>query len=634
MSILQANCPSCAAPIEFKAGSTIVLVCPFCRSAIARTDKKLEDLGKVADIAESESPLKINLKGAFKENKFELTGHAQLKHELGGVWDEWYATFSNGWVGWLAEAQGKFYLTFYQPLKSGVRVPDFENLQPGQTVSEIPNNTPLMVTEKGTATAVAADGEIPYKLIPNERSNYADLAGKDGAFATIDYSANPPWVFAGQEVSLADIGLADAKPAVREAKRVAVGAMNCPNCAGSLKLIAPDKTERVTCPSCNSLLDVNQGNLKFLHTLAKIENPFVLPIGAEGVFANDVKMNIIGVVVRSVTIEGEKFFWHEYLLYNPSIGFRWLVHSDNHWNFVEPINAAEITVLGNKASYNGSTFKIFQDAPAVVEYVQGEFYWRVEQGETVRAVDYVNAPFMLSCEQTSSEINWSLGTYLTNAEVKKAFDVSDLPKPSNVAPNQPFVGGFYIKWGFALLALLCFIALLMIPLGGLSSNVLSQQITLPPMTNPAAPQTMFSQPFDLKANRNVKISASAPVNNSFADLDVDLINEQNNEVESINIPIEYYAGVEDGESWSEGGQMQDATISALPAGKYSLRVEGTWQNFQQELPVTVRVQQNVSRGINFWLSFFLLALLPVWGLIRKFIFESRRWQDSMFTNNG
>lgn len=634
MSVLQANCPSCAAPIEFKSGSTIVLVCPFCRSAVARTDKNLEDLGKVADIVESESPLKIGLKGTFKGNRFELTGRAQLKHELGGFWDEWYATFSNGWVGWLAEAQGKFYLTFYQPLPANAPIPTFGNLQVGQTVSEIPNTVPLVVTEKGTATSIAADGEIPYKLVPNERSDYADLSGAGNAFGTIDYSMSPPWVFVGQQVSLAEIGLADAKSATRKARRVAVGAMGCPNCGGSLELNAPDKTERVTCPFCHSLLDVNQGNLTFLRSLAKMEYPFVFLIGAEGTIAGDVKFKIIGAIIRSVSIEGETYLWDEYLLYNPQIGFRWLVYSDNHWNFVEPINAAEVIVNGNIVSYNGSTFKIFQDAPARVEYVQGEFYWRVEQGETVRAVDYVAPPLMLSQEITSNEINWSLGTYLTNAEVERAFGISDLPKPFSVAPNQPFTGGFYIKWGFALLGLLCLIAILMIPLGGLSNNVLSQQIILPPMTNATAPQTIFSQPFDLKGNRNVKITASAPVNNSFADLDIDLINEQNNEVESVNVPIEYYAGVDEGESWSEGGQTQDATISSLPAGKYSLRVEGTWQNFGQPLPVDVRVEQNVWRGVNFWLSFFLLALLPVWALIRKFIFESRRWSESMLSGSS
>ncbi len=90
-------------------------------------------MGKVAEIADSESPLKLGLQGEFKGHKFELTGRAQLKHELGGFWDEWYATFSNGWVGWLAEAQGKFYLTFYQPLPEDVQVPPFQSLQIGQT---------------------------------------------------------------------------------------------------------------------------------------------------------------------------------------------------------------------------------------------------------------------------------------------------------------------------------------------------------------------------------------------------------------------------------------------------------------------------------------------------------------------
>ena len=73
MSVLQASCPSCAAPIEFKAGSTIVVVCPFCRSAVGRTDRGLEDIGKVAEIADSESPLKLGLKGEYKGARFELT---------------------------------------------------------------------------------------------------------------------------------------------------------------------------------------------------------------------------------------------------------------------------------------------------------------------------------------------------------------------------------------------------------------------------------------------------------------------------------------------------------------------------------------------------------------------------------
>src|SRR5437868_2826917 len=206
MSVLQANCPSCGGAVQFTAGSTIVVVCPYCRSAIARTDRGLEDIGKVAEIADSESPLKLGLKGVYKDTRFELTGRAQLRHELGGYWDEWYATFSNGWVGWLAEAQGRFYMTFYQPLPDGAALPSFAGLQLGQTVPEIPGPTPMMVQEKGRGTAVGADGEIPYKLSPGEQFEYADLAGKNNTFATIDYSLDPPWVFVGNQVTLAEIG--------------------------------------------------------------------------------------------------------------------------------------------------------------------------------------------------------------------------------------------------------------------------------------------------------------------------------------------------------------------------------------------------------------------------------------------
>jgi hypothetical protein len=151
------------------------------------------------------------------------------------------------------------------------------------------------------------------------------------------------------------------------------------------------------------------------------------------------------------------------------------------------------------------------------------------------------------------------------------------------------------------------------------------------MANATAPQTVFSQPFDLKGNRNVRITANAPVSNSFADLDIDLINDQSQEVESVNVPIEYYSGVEGGESWSEGGQTQDATLSALPGGKYTLRVEGTWQNWQQAMPITVKVEQNVNRGVNFFCALVALALVPIFGLIRKWSFESSRWKDSMFS---
>lgn len=648
MSVLTANCPSCAGPIEFKSGSSIVVICPFCRSAVARNDKNLEDLGKIADIAESQSPLKMGLRGEWDGHRFELTGRAQIKHQMGGFWDEWYATFSNGWVGWLAEAQGKFYLTFFKPLAEGTQIPNFEQLQVGQPVEGITSKTPLVVAEKGTSSYVAAEGEIPYKLAPGELSDYADLSGKDGIFATIDYSGSQPMVFFGNEVTLADIGLSDARSAEREAREVSAQGMSCPNCGGALELRAPDKTERVTCPFCNSLLDVNQGNLRFLQVLKdkKPKLEYVLEIGAKGSFKefyDGAEFEIIGMMTRSVKIEGVHYYWNEYLLYNPKIGFRWLVHSDNHWNFVEPVNVADVensyalTGMKPQVSFNGRTFKIFQDSPATVGFVRGEFYWAVKVGETVRAADFISPPYMLSQELTDKEVTWSLGTYIKRKEVEKAFGVSIPGDTWNVAPNQPFPSGSLIKYGFALLALLMLVGIFMIPLSGLSGTVLNQELLLQPLPRANAGQVVVSQPFDLKANRNVRVTASAPVSNSWTELSIDLIAKKagaTDEVEAITIPIEYYYGVSDGESWTEGGQTNDATISAVPEGSYELRIEGSWQNWTKPMPIRVKVEQNVTRGMNFWAAFIVLAIVPILTLFRKFSFEAKRWSESMFGSSS
>src|ERR1044071_4175424 len=177
---LRASCPACGAEVLFKTGSSVVVVCEFCRSVVARTDRGIEDAGKVADIVESGSPLQTGLRGVFLGVACERTGRAQLQHAAGGFWDEWYAAFADGRWGWLAEAQGRFYLTFQIQVPSPNALPSFDSLQLGQPVWAIPAQTPPVVAEKGTGRMLAAAGEIPYLLTPGETYQYADLSGAGG----------------------------------------------------------------------------------------------------------------------------------------------------------------------------------------------------------------------------------------------------------------------------------------------------------------------------------------------------------------------------------------------------------------------------------------------------------------------
>jgi hypothetical protein len=83
----------------------------------------------------------------------------------------------------------------------------------------------------------------------------------------------------------------------------------------------------------------------------------------------------------------------------------------------------------------------------------GEFYWRVEVGESVRTADFIAPPQMLSFEWSStgksSELNVSLGTYLKVEEVETAFKLKGLRRPWGVGPMSPApVTGFgiYLAW--------------------------------------------------------------------------------------------------------------------------------------------------------------------------------------------
>ena len=50
------------------------------------------------------------------------------------------------------------------------------------------------------------------------------------------------------------------------------------------------------------------------------------------------------------------------------------------------------------------------------------------------------------------------------------------------------------------------------------------------------------------------------------------------------------------------------------------------------MPVSVKVEQNVNRGVNFICAFLILLIVPILGLIRKVSFEGGRWKDSMFSS--
>lgn len=650
-----ANCPTCGGPIEFKIGSSMLVVCPHCRSAVARLDRDLKDLGKVAALVDTDSPLTIGLAGRYQGKPFRLTGRAQMRHALGGVWDEWYAAFDDNRWGWLAEAQGRFYMSFEQKLQ---HLPDYDSLTVGEPVPKLV--TPLVVAEKGSAHYISADGEIPFALVPDSELIYADLSGSEGVFATLDYSDAEAVMYAGNEVSLKDLALDAGGAQPRPEKRVAVTHLGCPNCGGALALRAPDATERVGCPYCGSLIDCTQGKFTLLHALdKKVEHPLI-PLGAEAEFEGT-KQIVIGYMKRSCIVEGVKYFWKEYLLYSKTLGFRWLVHSDFHWTYVRPLQTAQVRADAKTAVYNGTIFKRFQDAPATVESVLGEFYWKVEAGETVATSDFVSPPLMLSSERTNyaqksgqqsgGEIAWSLGEYVQPDEIKTKFKLQGIPQPSTVGACQPNPHqGWGKRWLLGLAAVFGLTIFLMIVKP--DRTIVDQDITFEaqPAVKSAVPATnaatttgpesadvgavWLSEPFEVNPRQKISIEAKTRLNNSWMALEGALIDDSRGDVQPFDLNVEYWSGSDSDGSWSEGSQEGSVYLPAQPGGKYLLRLEGHWEKMTSPQTFHLKVEQTAIDPIFLFLTMFCVSILPLIMIVLKFRFENRRWSESMYGPKG
>jgi hypothetical protein len=448
MKRIEAPCPSCGAPVGFTASVSLATVCEHCQSVVARADRKLEDLGKVAALVETASPLAVGIEGVYRGKSFVLVGRVQYPHASGAVWDEWYAAFPNDRWGWLAEAQGRFMFTVNRRLKDTARLPTLESLRPGAEL-KLDDGPPFVVNEAGEARLIAARGELPFRPDFSRPHRYADLSGAGQRFATLDYNGPATAVFIGDMTTLDQLKISPVIDDESQLVKV-IGALPvaCPQCGGALEIKVPEKTERVVCPYCHGESDFEQGNLKYLRQPEMTNARPLIPLGRTGNFRGADQI-VIGFMQRSVRVEGREFFWTEYLLHSEKLGFRWLVNDSGHWTYVDQVSPGEVRRGSGSGSvyYAGHSYRLFQRCPATVRCVIGEFFWKVVVGEQAMVSDYIAPPESLSEEialfsdasagGSAVEATFSHGVYVPHDEVARAFAVRLAAPGWGVKPNQP-----------------------------------------------------------------------------------------------------------------------------------------------------------------------------------------------------
>lgn len=419
-----------------------------------------------------------------------------------------------------------------------------------------------------------------------------------------------------------------------------VKALSCPNCGGTVEIRGFGHALNAVCVQCLSVLDTQHPGLRILQQFGEAQRfQPAIPLGTRGKFQGT-DWEAIGFQVREIEADGALYRWHEYLLFNPCRGFRYVTLYDGHWNWIRTVPGLPQPAGGARAavSYQGRKYSHFQTSEAKTIFVMGEFPWQVRVGETASVADFVAAPWLLSSEKTAEEITWSLGEYTPGETVWKAFRLpGSPPRPQGVYANQPSPFHSRVKSAWLMFGLffLAWIALFVVVAGvSPEQEVFEQRYSF---ASSAPGEHSFVTPvFELKGRPStVEVDVDTDLENDWAFFNFALIEEQSGHAYDFGREVSYYAGRDSDGSWSEGGKHDSVLIPAVPAGHYYLRVEPEMSapsdggdTGPHSMNYTLKIRRGVPAMGWFGLGFLALLIPPVFVSLRSFGFERRRWQES------
>ena len=187
---MEAKCPGCGATVLLRGATSVFTVCSHCQATIIRNGVTLEQIGSVAIVDESWSPIQMSTSGDYKGAKFIVAGRVRQRWER-GVWNEWNLAFNDGTQGWLCEAQGFYGIT--RPVESAA--PLLQSLTVGESIN-LAKNT-FAVQDIKSARCDFFEGELPFRAEIGREVTTVDLTGRGNIFASIEYSADGARTFVG-----------------------------------------------------------------------------------------------------------------------------------------------------------------------------------------------------------------------------------------------------------------------------------------------------------------------------------------------------------------------------------------------------------------------------------------------------
>ncbi|WBV55684.1 DUF4178 domain-containing protein [Chryseobacterium daecheongense] len=314
------------------------------------------------------------------------------------------------------------------------------------------------------------------------------------------------------------------------------------------------------CRSCANLINVHK-NASSRVVKKPVEN-VVLDIGRKGII-NDTEYSVVGIIVRKY---GSSIYWREYYLKDEKRNDAFLSESNGHWIFLLPLAKENLRTKSSKQIFRDQkTYRWYETTQCYIDAAAG-FFEDALNFNLATYKEYVNGTEMISQEQSVSATEYFVGNHVSKHTIKRAFKIPHLPNYSGIGIVQPFY--FNLKQAINILCIVALlICLLQLYVYTSRSNytVFEQTVKFEDVKN----KEMVSKSFSLSGgSAPLKVNLHSAVDNSWANVQLSLVNENTNEVVYTSKDIEEYHGYEDGENWSEGSTSEEFNLCGISSGKY------------------------------------------------------------------
>ncbi|PWW30069.1 DUF4178 domain-containing protein [Chryseobacterium sp. AG844] len=334
----------------------------------------------------------------------------------------------------------------------------------------------------------------------------------------------------------------------------------CPACESENTLDLTFPVEEYVCDTCSYLIDV-AWNKKIKHLKVPTEN-VVLDIGQKGKI-DGTEYTVVAITVKKY---GNSIFWREYSLKDSKGNDAFLSESDGHWVFLISMHPDDFKGKDSKfPTYLGRTYRWYENTPCTIDAAAGFFDEHLDFSIATYK-EYVNGTRMISQEKTGKKSQYFYGVHISKYEVKKAFKIANLPNYTGIGIVQPYY--FDIRQAvniFCVAALMICLLQMYVYTSRTNETVFAETINFADVKD----KEMVSKSFTLSGgSAPLKVNAFSGVDNSWANVQLSLVNENTNEIIYTSKDIEQYHGYEGGESWTEGSQSEDFNLCGVGSGKY------------------------------------------------------------------